>query len=82
MCCAMVRWRKGSILLDGGELVMTQSGFGLFESRRLRWFGKEDAPLGTILSAESIRRIYSPKEAGSGKPAAAPTIDAPPRWWE
>jgi DnaJ domain len=45
-------------LHDGGELVMAQTGFGLLESKRLRWFGPEGDLLGTVLSADPIRRIY------------------------
>jgi hypothetical protein len=29
-----------------GELVMAQRGFGLFETRSLRWFGKDGQLLG------------------------------------
>jgi hypothetical protein len=45
-------------LHDGGELVMAQNGFGLLESKRLRWFGPAGELLTTVLSADPIRRIY------------------------
>jgi hypothetical protein len=43
---------------DDGELVMAQSGFGLFDTRSLRWFGKDGQLLGPVLSKDPIGRIY------------------------
>ena len=49
-------------LLDGGELVMAHDGFGVLETKRLRWFSQDGNLLGTILSADPIRRIYQSGE--------------------
>ena len=38
--------------LDGGNLVVAKSGFGLLEKKRLRWFDKEGGLLGSILSKD------------------------------
>jgi hypothetical protein len=40
------------------ELIVTRNGFGLLESKRLRWFSKDGLPTATILSKEPIRRLY------------------------
>ena len=69
-------------LLDGGELVMAQNGFGLLETKRLRWFSQEGNLLGTILSADPIRRIY---QSGEGflveSRLRRVTISGAPSWW-
>ena len=49
-------------LPDGGELVMTSNGFGVLETKRLRWFGQDGNLLGAVLSADPIRRIYQSSE--------------------
>jgi hypothetical protein len=70
-------------LLDGGEPVMAQTGFGVLESKRLRWYGPEGEPLGTVLSADPIRRIYHTGERlvmESRRRRAA--ISGPPPWWK
>lgn len=69
-------------LLDGGEVVMAQTGFGVLETKRLRWFGPEGDLLGTVLSADPIRRIYYYGEAlvvESRRRRA--TISGAPPWW-
>ena len=48
--------------LDGGNLVVAKSGFGLLEKKRLRWFNKEGGLLGSILSKDPIRRVYCSAE--------------------
>jgi hypothetical protein len=80
--------RHGSLenmidLLDGGELVMAQNGFGVLETKRLRWFGQEGALLGTILSADPIRRIYQSSEGLVVESRwRRATIGGPPCWWQ
>jgi hypothetical protein len=44
---------------DGGELFVAQTGFGLLEKKRLRWFSKDGRFLGSIISKDPIRRAYS-----------------------
>ena len=80
--------RHGSLentldLLDGGELLMAQNGFGVLATKRLRWFGQEGNLLGTIVSADPIRRIYQSSEGllvESRRRRA--TIGGPPPWWQ
>ena len=44
---------------EGGDLVVPQTGFGLLESKRLRWFREDGHYLGSVLSKDPIRRVYS-----------------------
>ena len=80
--------RHGSLenmidVLDGGELVMAHNGFGLLEAKRLRCFSREGTLLGTVLSADPIRRIYP---SGEGLVVESrlrrATISRPPPWWQ
>ena len=43
---------------DGGDLIVAQTGFGLIENKRLRWFAEDGSYLGSILSKAPIRRVY------------------------
>jgi hypothetical protein len=47
---------------DGGDLIMAQTGFGLLEKKRLRWFSEDGRYLGSVVSNEPIRRVYSTGE--------------------
>lgn len=44
---------------DGGDLIVTQTGFGLLEKKRFRWFSEDGRYLGSILSKDPIRRVYA-----------------------
>jgi DnaJ domain len=69
--------------LDGGNLVIAKSGFGLLEKKRLRWFNKEGGLLGSILSKDPIRRVYCSAEGmvvETRQRRAA--VSGPPAWWE
>ena len=44
---------------EGGDLVVAQTGFGLLERKRLRWFREDGHYLGSVLSKDPIRRVYS-----------------------
>jgi hypothetical protein len=44
---------------DGGDLVVAQTGFGLLEKNRLRWFREDGQFLGSVASKDPIRRVYS-----------------------
>jgi DnaJ domain len=69
-------------LLDGGELVMAQTGFGVLETKRLRWFGPAGNLLGTVLSADPIRRIYHCGETLVVESRRRrTTISGAPPWW-
>ncbi len=50
-------------VFDGGELLVAQTGFGLLEPNRFRWFREDGLLLGTVVSKEPIRRVYH-KKAG------------------
>jgi DnaJ domain len=43
---------------DSGNLVIAQSGFGLLENKRVRWFRKDGTYLGSVVSRDPIRRVY------------------------
>ena len=69
-------------LLDGGQVVIAPNGFGVLETRRLRWFGPDGRLLGTFVSSDPIRRIYQP---GTGIALETRTrraiVAGPPSWW-
>ena len=44
---------------DGGDLIVAQTGFGLLEKKRLRWFHEDGKYLGSVISKDPIRRVYS-----------------------
>ena len=44
---------------EGGELFVAQTGFGLLEKNRLRWFREDGHYLGSVVSKKPIRRVYS-----------------------
>ena len=44
---------------DGGDLIVAQTGFGLLEKKRLRWFHEDGRYLGSVISKDPIRRVYS-----------------------
>ena len=47
------------VTFDGGELIVAQTGLGLLEKKRLRWFRDDGAYMGTIVPEDPIRRAYS-----------------------
>ena len=67
---------------DGGSLVMGQTGFGLLEAKRFRWFSPEGRHLGTVLSKDPIRRVYSTTEGlvVESRTKRA-TVTGAPAWW-
>jgi len=70
-------------LLDGGRLVIAGNGFGVLETKRLRWFDRDGKLLGTVVSADPIRRIY---QSGEGLVVESrlrrATISGVPSWWQ
>ena len=46
-------------VFDGGDLVIAQTGFGLIEKKRLRWFREDGHYLGSVVSKAPLRRVYS-----------------------
>lgn len=43
---------------DGGDLIVTQTGFALFESKRVRWFNENGRYVGSVVTKDPIRRVY------------------------
>jgi hypothetical protein len=68
---------------DGGDLIITQTGFGLIEKRRLRWFREDGSYLGSVVSKDPIRRVYS---AGGGiiveTRQRRAVVQGVTTWWE
>ena len=44
---------------EAGDLVVAQTGFGLLEKKRIRWFREDGQYLGAVVSKDPIRRVYS-----------------------
>ena len=54
---------------DGGDLIVTQTGFGLIEKKRLRWFREEGSYLGSVVSKDPdfvMQKPYTAANAASG----------------
>ena len=69
--------------LDGGDLIVAQTAFGLLEKKRLRWFREDGRHLGTVLSKDPIRRVYT---TGEGMVVESrqrrALVEGVPTWWE
>jgi hypothetical protein len=67
---------------DGGDLIVALTGFGLLEQKRLRWFSEDGHYLGSIVSRDPIRRVYS-----AGDQTVVETrlrrvkVEGIPPWW-
>ena len=65
------------------DIVIAQTGFGLLEDKRLRWFRKDGQYLGSVVSKNPIRRVYC-----TGAEMVVETrqrraiIQGSPNWWE
>ena len=44
---------------EAGDLVVAQTGFGLLGKKSLRWFREDGHYLGSVVSKDPIRRVYS-----------------------
>jgi len=68
---------------DGGDLVVAQTAFGLLEKKRLRWFREDGRYLGSVVSKDPIRRVYS---TGEGMVVETRqrrgVVQGVPTWWE
>ena len=68
---------------DDGDLIIAQTGFGLLEKRRLRWFSEDGRYLGCILSKEPIRRVYSTDDGLAVETRQRhAVVQGVPAWWE
>ncbi len=45
-------------VLEEGELVMAQTGFGLLQKKYFQWFKEDGKKEGTIVTKNPIRRVY------------------------
>ena len=62
---------------------MAQTGFGLLERKRLRWFSEEGRYLGSVLASDPIRRVYrAPKGMTVETRKHRAVIHGAPEWWE
>jgi hypothetical protein len=43
---------------ESGELLVAQTGFGLLEPKRFRWYREDAVHLGTVVTRDPIRRVY------------------------
>ena len=68
---------------DGGDLLVAQSGFGLLEKKRLRWFNEDGRFLGSVVTKAPIRRAYH-TSAGMVVETRQRrvTVHGVPEWWE
>ena len=68
---------------DSGDLMVAKTGFGLLEKERFRWFSKDGGLLGTVLSKDPIRRVYSTPDAMVVETRRRRAVigDATP-WWD
>lgn len=48
---------------EGGDLIVAQTGFGLLEKKRFRFFDEQGTPVGTVLSKSPLRRVYRNADA-------------------
>lgn len=68
---------------DGGDLIVAQTGFGLLEKKRFRWFREDGSYLGSIVTKDPIRRVYA---APGGITVETRTrrafVRGAPAWWE
>ncbi|HUO03868.1 MAG TPA: J domain-containing protein [Candidatus Binataceae bacterium] len=70
-------------MFNSGNLLIADSGFGLLESKRFRWFRKNGVYLGSIVSKDPIRRVYwSPGGMVVETRQRRATIDGVPPWWD
>jgi hypothetical protein len=67
---------------EGGDLIVAQTGFGLLESKRLRWFREDGTYVGSGLSKDPIRRVYqADKDMTVETRQRRAVIRGVPGWW-
>ena len=68
---------------EGGDVIVAQTGFGLLEKNRLRWFFENGTYLGSILSKDPIRRAYSTTDGMVIETRQRRAlVKGAPGWWE
>jgi hypothetical protein len=68
---------------DGGDFIVAQTGFGLLEKNRIRWFFEDGTYLGSVISKEPIRRVYSTTRGMAVETRQRRAlVQGVPQWWE
>jgi hypothetical protein len=68
---------------DGGDLIVAQTGFGLPEPKRLRWFREDGRYLGSVVSKDPIRRVYLAGDRTIVETRLRRVVfEGIPPWWE
>jgi hypothetical protein len=68
---------------DGGDLVAAQTGFGLIEKKRFRWFREDGHYLGSVVSKDPIRRVYCTDEGMVIETRQRrAVVESAPVWWD
>jgi hypothetical protein len=68
---------------DGGDLIVGQTGFGLLEKKRFRWFREDGIYLGSVVSKNPIRRAYHGRDGLVIETRQRRAIvRGAPVWWE
>lgn len=69
--------------VDGGNIMVAQTGFGLIEKKRFRWFREDGIYLGSIVTQSPIRRVYyAPEGMVVETRQHKTTIAGVASWWE
>ena len=69
--------------LEVGDIMVTPTGFGLVEKKRFRWFSEDGRLLGTVVTNNPIRRVYSSEEGLVIETRQRKaTIAGATRWWD
>lgn len=67
---------------DAGDLIVSQTGFGLLKKRRFRWFTEHGLLLGTVITKDPIRRVYhGPKGLVVETRTHRGIVRGAPTWW-
>lgn len=70
-------------VFDEGEFVLGQTGFGLLEKKRFRWFTEQGDLVGAVLANNPIRRVHStPEGLVVETRQRRARITGAPVWWE
>lgn len=70
-------------VFDEGELIVGQTGFGLLDKKRFRWFTETGEFVGTVLANNPIRRVYSTPEGLVVETRQRRVlVSGAPMWWE
>lgn len=68
---------------ESGELLVAQTGFGLLERKRFRWFREDGEHLGTVVARDPIRRVYySPQGMVVETRERKAVVGGVASWWE